>query len=139
MAKHRWSARQWALLAAVLTMAVLLAVACIGWLSPDMPEPPESPLGFMLIDIADAQAAASFHVEDVGVYVLVVEEGSHAYQAGIQVGDRLLSVNGVEILHSSELMDMQENFSAHQKILMDFWRYSTRSPFETTLIWNEVE
>lgn len=139
MAKHRWSTRQWVLLATVLTVAVLLAAACADWLVLDVPEPPESPLGFMLIDIADAQTAASFHVEDVGVYVLVVEEGSHAYQAGIQVGDRLLRVNGVEILHSSELMDMQETFSAHQKILMDFWRYSTRDSFETTLIWNGTE
>lgn len=51
-------------------------------------------LDMVLIDIEDQDAASHYHVNTLGVYVLAVDQGSEAYEAGVRSGDRIVSANG---------------------------------------------
>ncbi len=106
--------------ASVLICLALLAVtaASLAWLLRPAQDivPIERPtsdetLGMVLIDIADDEAAAYYHVEEMGVYVLAVQESSPAEEAGVRSGDRIVSLNGVEVRQSSELFALQSTLS----------------------------
>jgi len=65
-------------------------------------------LGMILIDISNEEAAAFYHVNAFGVYVLAVDEDSPAFEAGVRSGDCIVSANGQLISSASELSTMQE-------------------------------
>lgn len=60
-------------------------------------------LGFTLLDITDVQTAMMYRVTRLGVYVLQVNEGSAAEQAGFRSGDCILSMDGQEITSADEI------------------------------------
>ena len=51
-------------------------------------------IGISMVEIFDSYSMRRYGVSDYGVYVGSVTEGSDAEKAGIQVGDRLVSVGG---------------------------------------------
>ena len=63
-------------------------------------------MGMVLLDIPTRQAALAFHVPGVGVYVLAVAKNGPADRAGIQPGDRIAGVKGVEIDGAEGLADV---------------------------------
>lgn len=68
----------------------------------------DATMGMVLIDITDEDAATYYHVTTLGVYVLAVDESSAAYRAGIRSGDRIVSLNGVEVSQSAELESLRD-------------------------------
>lgn len=60
-------------------------------------------LGMSLVDIDSTQAAMMYRVQQLGIYVLKVEEGSNARSAGFQPGDCIVSVGGAAVSSSSDL------------------------------------
>jgi len=94
------------------------------------------PLGMVLIDIADEKAAASYHVEHLGVYVLAVHEDSQAYAAGVRSGDQLVRMNGRPVHSTSEFVKTQETFRMPQRVWLDFHRGPERRPLTAELLWS---
>ncbi|MDL2225737.1 trypsin-like peptidase domain-containing protein [Eubacteriales bacterium OttesenSCG-928-M02] len=60
-------------------------------------------LGMTLVDIGDEQTAMMYGVRQLGTYVLKVEENSSAQRAGLQRGDRILSIDNKEITGSADI------------------------------------
>ena len=54
-------------------------------------------MGVSLVDVDSAQEAMMYRVNDMGVYVAQVVAGSAAEQAGMQVGDQIVAMGGVEV------------------------------------------
>lgn len=121
-------------------LGVCIAVAALVMNASEGAEPQEpargSPLGMVLIDIADEKTAASYHVEECGVYVLAVDEDSQAYGAGIRSGDRIISVNGMYIDSTSEFETAQQHFPPESTIRVDVAPHSQDRVFSMNLLWN---
>ena len=60
-------------------------------------------MGITVITVNDESMAAMYNVTAYGVYVYAVENGSPAQQAGLQSGDRILSIDDREVAQSSDL------------------------------------
>jgi len=96
-----------------LIMLVICLAALARYLLPLHTAGPQhaldgSMMGMVLIDIPDSEAATFYHVENLGVYVLAVDEQSPAYAAGVRSGDCIISVNGARL-------DSAGAFSAFQQ------------------------
>ena len=63
-------------------------------------------LGVTMVDIMDQRTAQAYRVEEYGVYLLSVEAGSNAEYAGLQPGDRIISVNDVEIENGDQVVEI---------------------------------
>ena len=68
----------------------------------------DATMGMVLIDITDEDAASYYHVTNLGVYVLAVDESSAAYLAGVRSGDRIVSLNGVQVSQSAEFEALRD-------------------------------
>lgn len=60
-------------------------------------------LGVSMVDVTDELSAFQAGVNDLGVYIAKVVKGSAADEAGLEVKDRVISVEGKEIQSSSEI------------------------------------
>ena len=56
-----------------------------------------------MVEINDAYSAMQYKVSEYGVYVVKVEDGSAADKAGMEIGDRLVSIGSREITTSSDV------------------------------------
>ena len=61
-------------------------------------------LGISMITITDLEAAFRHQVDELGVYVYRVERNSNAERAGLQPGDRLVTVNGQPIESANDII-----------------------------------
>lgn len=93
-------------------------------------------LQMVLIDIGDEQAAASYHVKRLGVYVLAAGEGGQAYAAGVRAGDRLVMVDGKDIATTQEFAQLQQVFSHGQRVCLSFRRGPENLPVEAEILWD---
>lgn len=60
-------------------------------------------LGVSMVNITSEQSAFQAGVNELGVYIAKVTNGSAADEAGLQVKDRVISVDGTEVSSSSEI------------------------------------
>lgn len=118
-----------------LIAAVLLAAERSYWREREEPAG-GSPLGMVLIDVDSERAAASYHVEQLGVYVLAVDENSQAYHAGVRSGDRIVSLNGARIFSTSEWEAAQRHFHPTTTVRVGFCTPAQERFFMTNLLWN---
>lgn len=111
--KAHWKKR--AVAAAAALCVAMLAILCVAlaqrFLSDEAVHragltDDEGTWGMVLIDIQDEQAASFYHVDELGVYVLVVEEKSQAYLAGVRSGDRIVSVNGEQMTRCADVTEL---------------------------------
>lgn len=63
-------------------------------------------MGVTVVTISDAQTAAQYGVSSYGVYVADVTENGPAAQAGVQKGDRIVSVDDTLIESNNDLTDL---------------------------------
>ena len=68
-------------------------------------------LGVTLINIADERTAMMYRVSKTGIYILRVESGSNASNAGLRSGDYLASINGKKIQSTSDVDEILESIS----------------------------
>ena len=116
--------------------AMMLIALALALPEEEPPLIPDAAFGMVLIDIADEEAAASYHVETLGVYVLVVEEKSPAFAAGVRSGDRLVSMNGIPVSSSIQFITLQEKLKPMQMVNIHFQRGLTEPPHSAQLMWN---
>lgn len=60
-------------------------------------------LGVTVMEISDAETAAYYGVTAYGVYVADLTKGGGADKAGVQVGDRIVAINGKEVNVTADL------------------------------------
>lgn len=68
-----------------------------------------------------------------GVFVADFAEQSPAKQAGLQVGDVIVAVNGVKVKTSGELQDQVNRFRPGDKVKVDVIRGETAKSYDVTL------
>jgi len=78
--------------------------------------------GIDVIDITDTATAWSYRVSTLGLYILSVDEGSNAEDAGIKSGDRIISVNGTDISSSDDYSKVLNELSIGDNIEMKLSR-----------------
>ncbi len=73
-------------------------------------------LGVSMVDVTDELSAFQAGVNDLGVYIAKVVKGSAADEAGMEVKDRVISVEGKEIQSSSEISKLIDGKSVGDTI-----------------------
>ena len=115
-----------AVLLGVLLLAACLIILTVCLRHAKMPEPvntaEDNTFGMLLIDISDDDAAAFYHVDRLGVYVLAVDEDSQAYRQGARSGDRLSGINGITVASTGEITRFQSGMTAGETLEMTFHR-----------------
>ena len=69
-------------------------------------------MGITYLAVTDAQTAAQLNVNAYGVYVVEVVKGGPAEKAGLQAGDRIVSVDGTEIASKDDLGTLIQQHAA---------------------------
>ena len=62
--------------------------------------------------VEDAQTAAQLGVNAYGVYIVDVVKGGPAEKAGLQAGDRIVSIDGSEIAAKDDLGTLMQKHAA---------------------------
>lgn len=131
-----------AVLLGVLLLAACLVARFVSLRSAGGPESEiaaeDNTFGMLLIDISDDDAAAFYHVDRLGVYVLAVDEDSQAYRQGVRSGDRLSGINGSAVTSTSEAARIQSSLAADEKLEMTFHRGLDEEPLVVTFVHNPV-
>lgn len=83
-------------------------------------------LGVTLLDIYSDSYVRYYGVPVQGTYVSEVTENGDAAKAGLQSGDRILSVNGTAIDSSVDVSDAVKDSSVGDKIVLRIERYTYR-------------
>lgn len=106
----------------------------------DTPTETESDtFGMVLIDIPDDEAAAFYHVDHLGVYVLAVDEESRAYRLGVRSGDRLFSVNGCTVTSAAEFALIQEEADTGEQLVILFYRGPANEPVHAAFVHKSLQ
>ena len=69
-------------------------------------------MGITYLAVTDAQTAQQLGVNAYGIYIADVVKGGPADQAGLKVGDRIVSIDGTEVAQKNDLGTIIQNHSA---------------------------
>lgn len=73
-------------------------------------------LGMTFINVDSQQVAWMYGLEKTGCYIYSVEQNTNADVAGFASGDRVISVNGIEITKSEEIEDIINNSAVGEEV-----------------------
>ena len=90
-------------------------------------------LGVTTIDITSDEAQARYRVDEQGVYVQQVNVDGNAALAGMQAGDRIVSVDGTAIESGSQLKEIIQSHTAGDKITIVVERNGQQVSLAVTL------
>lgn len=90
-------------------------------------------MGVTIIDITNQETAAHYGVPSFGVYIYAVEKGSAAEKAGLHPGDRVLSVDDIEVANSGVLTDCIKGHNVGDTITLTVAREGKTLSVELTL------
>jgi len=90
-------------------------------------------LGISYYAVTDAQTAAQLGVNAYGVYIVEVVKGGPADKAGLQAGDRIVSVDGSEVATQSDLGTLMQNHKAGDAIQITVARGGQMQTVNVTL------
>ena len=66
-------------------------------------------LGITIVNVTDSQTAQQYNVTDFGIYITAIQDNSLAVSVGFQVGDRIISINSIEVSTISDLQQLYKN------------------------------
>ena len=90
-------------------------------------------LGITYLAVEDAQTAAQLGVNAYGVYVVEVVKGGPAEKAGLQTGDRIVSVDGTEIASKDDLGTLMQKHAAGDTLSITIARDGQMQTVNVTL------
>ena len=90
-------------------------------------------LGITYLDVTDAQTASQLGVNAYGVYVVEVVKGGPAEKAGLQAGDRIVSVDGTEIASKDDLGTLMQKHAAGDTLSITIARDGQMQTVNVTL------
>ena len=79
-------------------------------------------LGVSLYDVTDRNTAAQLGVDSTGVYIVQIVQGDSADRAGLQTGDRIISVDGTEVNSTEEVRAALNEHSTGEQMNMEIER-----------------
>ena len=90
-------------------------------------------LGITYLAVTDAQTASQLGVNAYGVYVVEVVKGGPAEKAGLQAGDRIVSVDGTEIASKDDLGTLMQKHTAGDTLSITIAREGQMQTVNVTL------
>ena len=90
-------------------------------------------LGNTYLAVTDAQTASQLGVNAYGVYVVEVVKGGPAEKAGLQAGDRIVSVDGTEIASKDDLGTLMQKHAAGDTLSITIAREGQMQTVNVTL------
>ena len=90
-------------------------------------------LGITYLGVEDAQTAAQLGVNAYGVYVVEVVKGGPAERAGLQSGDRIVSIDGTEIASKDDLGTLMQKHTAGDTLSITIARGGQMQTINVTL------
>ena len=90
-------------------------------------------LGITYLAVTDAQTASQLGVNAYGVYVVEVVKGGPAEKAGLQAGDRVVSVDGTEIASKDDLGTLMQKHAAGDTLSITIARDGQMQTVNVTL------
>ena len=90
-------------------------------------------LGITYLGVEDAQTAAQLGVNAYGVYVVEVVKGGPAERAGLQSGDRIVSIDGTEIASKDDLGTLMQKHAAGDTLNITIARNGQMQTISVTL------
>jgi serine protease Do len=90
-------------------------------------------LGIGARDILSDQMAFFYNVKELGVYITEVRNGSDAENAGLKVGDRIISVDGQEIESATEISPIVQSHVPGDQMTVVISRNGEEITVEVTL------
>ena len=90
-------------------------------------------LGITYLGVEDAQTAAQLGVNAYGVYVVEVVKGGPAERAGLQSGDRIVSIDGTEIASKDDLGTLMQKHAAGDTLSITIARGGQMQTINVTL------
>ena len=90
-------------------------------------------LGITYLAVTDAQTASQLGVNAYGVYVVEVVKGGPAEKAGLQAGDRIVSVDGTEIASKDDLGTLMQKHAAGDTLPITIAREGQMQTVNVTL------
>lgn len=90
-------------------------------------------LGITVLPITDAQTALRYGVTSLGVYIASVVDGSGAAKAGLQAGDRIVSIEGKEVSSTSDVTGAVQEKKVGDTVTMQIARNGQIMNFEVVL------
>ena len=90
-------------------------------------------LGITYLAVTDAQTASQLGVNAYGVYVVEVVKGGPAEKAGLQAGDRIVSVDGTEIASKDDLGTLMQKHAAGDPLSITIARDGQMQTVNVTL------
>ena len=90
-------------------------------------------LGITYLAVTDAQTASQLGVNAYGVYVVEVVKGGPAEKAGLQAGDRIVSVDGTEIASKDDLGTLMQKHTAGDTLSITIARDGQMQTVNVTL------
>ena len=90
-------------------------------------------LGITYLAVTDAQTASQLGVNAYGAYVVEVVKGGPAEKAGLQAGDRIVSVDGTEIASKDDLGTLMQKHAAGDTLSITIARDGQMQTVNVTL------
>ena len=90
-------------------------------------------LGITYLAVTDAQTASQLGVNAYSVYVVEVVKGGPAEKAGLQAGDRIVSVDGTEIASKDDLGTLMQKHAAGDTLSITIARDGQMQTVNVTL------
>ena len=90
-------------------------------------------LGVTVLNIQDQQTAMQYGVDAYGVYIAQVNEGGAAEAAGLQVGDRIVSIGDKAVSSSSDLTSYIRSLNVGDTVTLQVERDDTLMSVDVTL------
>ena len=90
-------------------------------------------LGITYLAVTDSQTASQLGVNAYGVYVVEVVKGGPAEKAGLQAGDRIVSVDGTEIASKDDLGTLMQKHAAGDTLSITIARDGQMQTVNVTL------
>ena len=90
-------------------------------------------LGITYLAVTDAQTASQLGVNAYGVYVVEVVKGGPAEKAGLQAGDRIVSVDGTEIASKDDRGTLMQKHAAGDTLSITIAREGQMQTVNVTL------
>lgn len=73
-------------------------------------------LGITIVDVNDDQLATQYEVEEYGIYITGIDDGSVAQAEGFMLKDRIIAINNIEITTIAELQQLYKNCIAGEEV-----------------------
>jgi serine protease Do len=90
-------------------------------------------LGITVYAVSDSTTAQQLGVSSYGVYIVSVDEGSGAAKAGLQAGDRIVSVESIEVTTTDDLTNEIQEHAVGDTLSLTVARNGQILSFEVTL------